>query len=120
MQQKKLGNMQALQQELQMQIQRAINQSAALTQERTEGTMKGLVDNSHAVQSQLDKLQPSTVLALSLEQLSEVFDHACCCDKRWGQPVAPTGQRGPSSLCFVTLQSLHREPLCMCTGVFEL
>lgn len=63
---------QVLQHEMQRMIQGATDQAAERTRELVERVVTALADSSTAVQSQLDKLDRSTVLALSLEELSEV------------------------------------------------
>lgn len=73
--QKELFSVEALQQETQCIIQRAIDQSAAGSQALVEGAVTALADANCSVQRQLDKLDRSTVIALSLEELSEVLNH---------------------------------------------
>lgn len=69
---------QALQREMQCMVQGAIDQAAERTRELVERAVTALGDTNAAVQSQLDKLDRTTVLALSLEELSEVCHHSRC------------------------------------------
>lgn len=66
------SSLQSMQQEVQSLVQEAITRSATATQQLVNGAVNGLSETANAVQRQLDKLERSSVLALSEENLSQV------------------------------------------------